>query len=128
MLDDEEDICPDQWWPDDSPQYLSKEWMDEQHDWLEEHYGGDVGCGGISGPEPCGGCIDCMHAQMSYYNMKERERANLFQAAGFEVLDPSVITLPWEHGMSAGHDAYNCKMANEREDYFFPWEKKGSNK
>lgn len=120
----DDDECQDQYWPDDSPQYLSREWENEQHEWLEERYGDGLGCGGITGPEPCGGCIDCMHAQMSYYISTERKQTDTYHAAGFEFLQPGIVSITWESGMSAGHDSYNCKMANEREEYSFPWEKK----
>jgi hypothetical protein len=109
---------------DVTPQYLTREWENQQHEWLEEQYGDGAGCGGISGPEPCGGCIDCMHAQMSYYISKERDQARIFHAAGFELLQPGVVKLEWESGMSAAHDSYNCKMSGELYDYSFPWEKR----
>jgi hypothetical protein len=110
---------------DMTPQYLSREWENQQHEWLEEQYGDGVGCGGITGPEPCGGCIDCMHAQMSYYISKEREQARVFHDAGFEVAPPQMIVIEWREGFMGAHDSYNCKMAGELYDYSFPWEKKG---
>jgi hypothetical protein len=65
-----------------------------------------------------------MTAQMSYYLWQSEEWARPFLDAGFDVLDPSVITIEWSPGYSAGHDSYNCRMAGERQEWSFPWEKR----
>ncbi len=106
--------------------YLSEEWKRAAWDEFESNViGGDTSDCGWGWDGPCGGCARCMTAQMSYYLRREEERARPFLDAGFDVLDPSVITIEWSPGYSAGHDAYNCRMAGEREAWRFPWEEAG---
>lgn len=98
--------------------YLSREWENEQHEQLDGHP--DDRCGT---EVPCGGCGACMHAQLSYYISKERDWARTVQRAGFLLLNPDVVTIPWEPGMSSGHASYDCWNAGEIHDTEFPWKK-----
>lgn len=107
--------------------YLSEEWKRKQwRAFEEEQLAGDSSdCGGMgSWNGPCGGCARCMTAQFSYQLMMEEDRARVFLRAGFSVLDPTMITVPWTFGFHAGHDSYDCRMKNEREAWRFPWEGK----
>lgn len=108
----------------DEMQYLSREWVKAQHDWLEGQYGdGSPGCGVGGWSGPCGGCIDCLHAQLRYGIEQERKAARVAHAAGFELLMPGIVSIDYKLGRAPYHDSWNCNMAKEREGYFFPWEK-----
>lgn len=94
--------------------YLSAQDLRDQQEQVEEEMRGDRGCGAsytLDGP-PCGTCIDCRLAQVSYYFYLEREQATRFQQAGFEVADPRrvVITVPFN---TERHDWYAHYCAGE---------------
>lgn len=104
--------------------YLSEEWKRAQWEEFEQKYLDDSDCGGGGFDNgPCGGCGRCMTAQFSYHIMKEEERARVFLAAGFDVCPP-MIHIDWAPGYGGSHDAYNCRMSEEREGWFFPWERR----
>lgn len=110
--------------------YLSDEWMRAQWDAFEaERIGRDTSnCGGLASYDgPCGGCARCLRDQFSYYLRIEEAHARVFLAAGFDVLDPCVVTIPWTgHVAMPYHTAWDCNRAGERgeREFFFPWEKR----
>lgn len=100
--------------------YLSEEWVAAQ--WEEapiEIDNLDRTCGSWDGP--CGGCDSCIAAQFSFSLMKERDRANVFLRAGFDVSDPILIRVDWAPGYGGSHDAYGCWCSKERPTMSFPW-------
>lgn len=111
--------------------YLSDEWIAEQHrqtDLMCPSEGFE--CGGWTWEPPCGGCNGCLHAQTAYWIQKERERAYMFQRAGFEYADPSVIqldqSLPGGYAPYHGEGGYHCWTAEEIDAPIFPWNRKES--
>lgn len=109
--------------------YLSDEWMRAQWDAFEaEQIGGDTSdCGELASYDgPCGGCARCMRDQFSYYLRIEEAKAHVFLAAGFDVLDPRVVTVPWcGHVTMPYHTSWDCHMRSEiGVTWFYPWEKR----
>lgn len=67
-----------------------------RHAEVQARMGDERGCGmtaAYSGP--CGGCVDCVHAQVSYYFDIEKAQARVFHEAGLEwapyVIDVALI-------------------------------------
>lgn len=107
-----------------SVRYLSEEWKRQEWQTFEEmHIAGDTSdCGGWGPDGPCGGCARCMAQQFGYYMMKEEERARVFLRAGFDVANPTLVTLDYFPGFGGYHTSYDCRMKEERQEWTFPWE------
>lgn len=112
--------------------YLSDEFIAAQHKAVDDYQcpPSDYDCGGsfsFSGP-PCGGCNDCAHAMVSHWLQKERERASMFQRAGFEYADPATVqldpTLPGGYAPYHGEGGYHCWTAGEIDSPLFDWNRR----
>lgn len=98
--------------------YLSEADLATRH----EQYGGDdSSCDGGRYSAPCGGCGECIAAQIIYGFAQERRWADIVHAAGLELANPSVIDREAMPHSGPSHDAYACWRADEVVNFGFPW-------
>lgn len=112
--------------------YLSKEWIDAQHEETERMCPPDgYDCGGWTYDPPCGGCNRCIHMQTAHWIQKEIDRMRMFHAAGFEYADPACIQLdfyamPGGYAPYHGEGGYHCWTAKEIDQPIFDWNRKAN--
>ena len=78
------------------------------------------------GDPPCGGCADCIRAQISHWFYQERDQASRFQDAGFEcapyVIDAYELTHGYSQAFAPHHETWRCRMLGETPVKPITWE------